>query len=63
LPAPIAFLKDELKSELGMNSKKEEEEDDAKFCTLKFPMDHEDKESKPRLSRSRNMTPECQKSF
>jgi hypothetical protein len=45
-PAPIAFLKDELKAELGMNSKKEEEEDDAKFCSLKVPMDHEDKEAK-----------------
>jgi hypothetical protein len=39
-PAPIAFLKDELKAELGINSKKEEEEDDAKFCSLKVPMDH-----------------------
>jgi hypothetical protein len=45
-PAPIAFLEDELKSELGMKSKKEEEEDDAKCCSLKVPMDHEDKESK-----------------
>jgi hypothetical protein len=45
-PAPIAFLNDELKAELGMKSKKEEEEDDAKFCSLKIPMDHEDKESK-----------------
>jgi hypothetical protein len=45
-PAPIAYLNDELKEELGMKSKKEEEEDDAKFCSLKVPMDHEDKESK-----------------
>jgi hypothetical protein len=45
-PAPIAFLNDELTAELGMKSKKEEEEDDAKFCSLKVPMDHEDKESK-----------------
>jgi hypothetical protein len=45
-PAPIAFLNHELKAELGMKSKKEEEEDDAKFCSLKVPMDHEDKESK-----------------
>jgi hypothetical protein len=44
--APIAFLNDELKSELGMKSKKEEEEDDAKFCILKVPMYHTDKESK-----------------
>jgi hypothetical protein len=46
-PAPIAVLNDELKAELGMKTKKEEEEtDDAKFCSLKAPMDHEDKESK-----------------
>jgi hypothetical protein len=33
-PAPISFLNDELKSELGMKAKKEEEEsDDAKFWT------------------------------
>jgi hypothetical protein len=45
--APISFLNDELKAELGMKSKKEEEEaDDAKFCSLKVPIDHEDKESK-----------------
>jgi hypothetical protein len=30
-PAPIDFLNDELKAELGMKSKKEEKEDDAKF--------------------------------
>jgi GH35 family endo-1,4-beta-xylanase len=45
-PAPIAFLNDELEAELGMKSKKEEEEDDAKFCSLRVTMDHEDKESK-----------------
>jgi hypothetical protein len=44
-PDPIAFLNNELKAELGMKSKKEEEEDDAKICSLKVPMDHEDKES------------------
>jgi hypothetical protein len=32
--------------ELGMKSKKEEEEDDVKFCSLTVPMDHEDKDSK-----------------
>jgi hypothetical protein len=31
---------------LGMKSKKEEEEDNAKFFSLKVPMDHEDKDSK-----------------
>jgi hypothetical protein len=45
-PAPIAFLNNELKAELVMKPNKEEEEDDAKFCSLKVPMDHEDKESK-----------------
>jgi hypothetical protein len=45
-PAPIAFLNEELKAELGMKSKKEEEEAYAKFCSLKVPMDHTDKESK-----------------
>jgi hypothetical protein len=45
-PTPIAFLNDKLKAELGMKTKKEEEEDDAKFCSLKVPMDHEDKDSK-----------------
>jgi hypothetical protein len=46
-PAPIAFLNDELKAELRMKPKKEEEEaDDAKFCSLKVPMDHEEKYSK-----------------
>jgi hypothetical protein len=46
-PAPIDFLNDELKAEFGMKTKKEEEEaDDAKFCSLKVPIDHEDKESK-----------------
>jgi hypothetical protein len=45
-PAPIAFLNDELKAELGMKSKKGEKEDDDECCSLKVPMDHEDKESK-----------------
>jgi hypothetical protein len=46
-PDPISFLNDELKAELGMKTKKEEEEtDDAKFCSLKVPINHEDKESK-----------------
>jgi hypothetical protein len=44
--APIAFFNDELKSELGIKLRKEEEEEDAKFCSLEVPMDHEDKESK-----------------
>jgi hypothetical protein len=43
-PAPVAFLNDELKAELGRKPNKEEEENDAKFCSLKVPMDHEEKE-------------------
>jgi hypothetical protein len=46
-PAPISFLSDELKTELGMKSKKEKEDDaDDEFCSLKVPIDHEDKDSK-----------------
>jgi hypothetical protein len=60
-PAPIAFLNDEIKAELGMKSKKEEEEDDAKFCSLIVPMDHEDKESKTyvvKVKKYESRTPE-----
>jgi hypothetical protein len=39
-PAPKAFLKEEMKAELGMKSKKEEEEDNKKCFSLKVPMDH-----------------------
>jgi hypothetical protein len=52
-PAPTSFLNDELKAELGMKSKKEEEDDDAKFCSLKVPMDHEDKDSKTYVVKSK----------
>jgi hypothetical protein len=46
-PAPIFFLNDKLKTELGMKTKKEEEESyDAKFCSLKVSIDHEDEKSK-----------------
>jgi hypothetical protein len=46
-PAPISFLIYELKAELGMKLKKEKEDDaDDEFCSLKVPIDHEDKESK-----------------
>jgi hypothetical protein len=44
-PDPIVFLNYELKPGLVMKSKKEEEEDGAKFCSLKVPMHHEDKDS------------------
>jgi hypothetical protein len=46
-PAPISFLNDELRTELRMKSKKEKEDDaDDEFCSLKVPIDHEDKDSK-----------------
>jgi hypothetical protein len=46
-PAPISFLDDELKAELGMKAKKEKEDETSDaFCSLKVLIDHEDKESK-----------------
>jgi hypothetical protein len=60
-PASIAFLNNELKAKLRMKSKKEEEEDDAKFCSFKVPMDHEDKESKTyvvKVKKYDSVTPE-----
>jgi hypothetical protein len=45
-PAPIAFLNEELKAELGMRTKKEEDKDEVHFCSLKVPIDATDKDSK-----------------
>jgi hypothetical protein len=46
-PDPISFLNDESKEELGMKSKKEKEDETSnEFCSLKIPIDHEDKDSK-----------------
>jgi hypothetical protein len=46
-PAPISFLDDELKAELGMKAKKEKEDETSDaFCSLQVSIDHEDKESK-----------------
>jgi hypothetical protein len=45
-PAIIAFLNDELKAELGTKTKKDDGEDDKKFCSLKVPIDPADKDSK-----------------
>jgi hypothetical protein len=46
-PAPISFLDDELKAEIGMKAKKEKEDETSdNFFSLKVPIDHEDKESK-----------------
>jgi ATP sulfurylase len=44
-PAPIAFLNDELKAELGMKTKNEEENIEVLCCCLKVPIDAIDKES------------------
>jgi hypothetical protein len=52
--APIYFLNDELKAELGMKSMKEEEDLDDEFCSLKVPIDHEDKESKTYMVKVKN---------
>jgi hypothetical protein len=46
-PAPISFLDDELKAELGLTKKKEKEEENSEnYCSLKVPIDHADTESK-----------------
>jgi hypothetical protein len=51
-PAPISFLNNELKSELGMKSKKEKEDDvDDEFCSLKVLIDHDDKESETYMAK------------
>jgi hypothetical protein len=44
--APISFLNDELKAQLGVKTKKEDEEDNTKFCSLMVPSDPEDKDFK-----------------
>jgi hypothetical protein len=45
-PAPILFLNDELKAEIGIKTTKDDEEDDTKSCSLKVPIDPTDKDSK-----------------
>jgi hypothetical protein len=47
-PAPISFLDDELKAELGMKKKENEKEEETSdnYCSLKVPIDHTDNESK-----------------
>jgi hypothetical protein len=47
-PAPISFLDDELKAELGMRKKEKETEEEMSetYCSLKVPIDHIDKKSK-----------------
>jgi hypothetical protein len=45
-PAPISFLNDELNADLGMKTKKDDEEDDTKCCSLKVPIEPGDKDSK-----------------
>jgi hypothetical protein len=45
-PAPISFLDDELKAELGMKKKEKEKEEETSenYCSLKVPNDHAVKE-------------------
>jgi hypothetical protein len=45
-PEPIQFINDELKAELGMKTKKDGQEDDTTFCSVKVPIDPADKDSK-----------------
>jgi hypothetical protein len=45
-PVPIALLNDELKAKLGMKTKKNDEEYDTQFCSIKVPIDPADKDSK-----------------
>jgi hypothetical protein len=44
-PAPISFLDDELKAELGTKKKEKEKEEETSenYCSLKVPIDHTDK--------------------
>jgi hypothetical protein len=46
-PAPITFLDDILKAELGMKKKEKEKEEETSdnYCVSKVPIDHTDKES------------------
>jgi hypothetical protein len=44
-PAPISYLNGELKAELGMKTKKYDEEDDTHICSLKVPIDPAEKDS------------------
>jgi hypothetical protein len=45
-PVPISFLNDELRAELGIKTKKHDEEGDTTFCSLKVPIDPVDKDYK-----------------
>jgi hypothetical protein len=46
-PAPVSFLDDDLKAEFGMKAKKEKDEETSdNCCSLKVPIDHDDKASK-----------------
>jgi hypothetical protein len=63
-PAPISFLDDELKAEIGMKAKKEKEDETSDtFCSLKVPIDHDDKESKTYTVKVKNMTLDAQSHF
>jgi hypothetical protein len=63
-PAPISFLDDELKAELGMNAKKEKEEETSdNFCSLKVPIHHEDKDSKTYTAKVKRYDSESPEEF
>jgi hypothetical protein len=62
-PDPIVFINDELKAELGMKTNKDEEEYDAKYCSVKVPMDHEDTESKIYLVKIKKYNTETPEEF
>jgi hypothetical protein len=63
-PAPISFLDEELKAELGMKAKKgKEEETSDDFSSLKVPIDHSDKESKAYTVKVKRYDSGPQKSF
>jgi hypothetical protein len=46
-----------------MKSRKEEEEDETKFCSLKAPMDHEDKDSKTYMVKIKEYDTETPEEF
>jgi hypothetical protein len=48
-PAPISFLNDELKAELGMKTKKDDEEDDTKFFPSRFQFTAQTRIPRPTL--------------
>jgi hypothetical protein len=52
-----------MKAELGMKTKKEDEEDDTKCCSLKAPIDPSGNDLKTYIVKIQNKTQALQKSF